>query len=75
MRIFTMVGEAMGTDWCIYDQWAQNMRGDENRWRLRRWEPIIVCMAGGSIYVKSPPIASEIMGISTSKRRVVIPFT
>jgi hypothetical protein len=41
----------------------------------KEMEPIIVCMAGGSIYVKSPPIASEIMGISTLKRRVVIPFT
>jgi hypothetical protein len=48
------------------------MRGDENRWGVRRCEPIGVSMTGGPIYVTSPPIASEIVGISTQKRRVVI---
>jgi hypothetical protein len=68
----------MRTDWCVYDRWAQNMRGDEKRWGIRRWEPIGVSIAGGpytSCRLPSAPIGSEIEGFSTPIRRVVIPFS
>jgi hypothetical protein len=64
-----MVGEAMRTDWCVYDRWVQNMRSDEKRWGVRRWEPIVVSIAGGPICVTSASIASEIEEISTPNQK------
>jgi hypothetical protein len=31
-NIFTMVGETMRSDWCVYNRWTQNMKSDERRW-------------------------------------------
>jgi hypothetical protein len=62
----------MRTDWCVYDRWAHNMRGDEKRWGIRRWEPIGVSMAGGpytSCRLPSAPIGSEIERISTPNQK------
>jgi hypothetical protein len=45
------------------------MRGDEKRWRIRRWEPIGVSMVGEPICITSDPIGSEIEGIITPNQK------
>jgi hypothetical protein len=53
-----------------YGQWTKNMESDE-----RQWEQGDRCVYGRwAIDVTSPPVASEIMGIRTLNRGVVIPF-
>jgi hypothetical protein len=32
LNIFTIVGEAMKSDWCVHGRWTYNMKSDDRQW-------------------------------------------